>query len=179
MTPEIRMFPTRSDEDEVADDGVVRREDRYAGGIETLRYELSHSCAKGSTRMDSSAVESYIGNVSSASQPAGWISGFFGVKSHLEKSCGICGWIPSFRTRARQRGPGHLPAEVKELLKELTTLGTRFGGLHAAAGALRPGGGLNVRLAVLASCSSRRGYRNRLPQAQFCLWLKKEKIFDK
>jgi hypothetical protein len=77
------------------------------------------------------------------------------------------------------RGLAHLPAEVKELLKELDTVGTRFGGLHAAAGALPAGGGLNVRLAVLGIVFQSKGLPESLPQAQFCLWLKRESIFDR
>ena len=47
------------------------------------------------------------------------------------------------------------------------------------SGALPAGGGLNVRLAVLGVIFKSKGLPESLPQAQFCLWLKKAGIFDK
>src|SRR5262249_35043167 len=54
-----------------------------------------------------------------------------------------------------------------------------FGGLHAAAGALPIGGGQNVRLAVLGILFRSKGLPESLPQAQFCLWLRRAGIYDK
>ena len=149
---------------------------------ETLRYELSHFVCEGQYKDGIVRIlESYVGNINSATQLAAWISGFYGSgKSHLEKMLRHL-WVdtPFADTGETARGLAHLPAEVKELLKELDTLGKRYGGLHAAVGALPAGGGLNVRLAVLGIVFRSKGLPESLPQALFCLWLKKSGIFDK
>ena len=149
---------------------------------ETLRYELSHFVCEGQYKDGIVRIlESYISNINSATQLAAWISGFYGSgKSHLEKMLRHL-WVDTKfpETGETARGLAHLPAEVKELLKELDTLGKRYGGLHAAVGALPAGGGLNVRLAVLAIVFKSKGLPESLPQALFCLWLKKTGIFEK
>ena len=149
---------------------------------ETLRYELSHFVCEGQYKDGIVRIlESYVSNINSATQLAAWISGFYGSgKSHLEKMLRHL-WVdtPFTETGETARGLAHLPAEVKELLKELDTLGKRYGGLHAAVGALPAGGGLNVRLAVLGIVFKSKGLPESLPQALFCLWLKKSGIFDK
>jgi hypothetical protein len=149
---------------------------------ETLRYELSHFVCEGQYKDGIVRIlESYISNINSASQLAAWISGFYGSgKSHLEKMVRHL-WVDTKfpETDETARGLAHLPAEVKELLKELDTLGRRYGGLHAAVGALPAGGGLNVRLAVLGIVFKSRDLPESLPQALFCQWLKKSGIFDK
>jgi len=149
---------------------------------ETLRYELSHFVCEGQYKDGIVRVlESYVANINSTSQLAAWISGFYGSgKSHLEKMLRHL-WVDTAfpDTGETARGLAHLPAEVKELLKELDTLGKRYGGLHAAVGALPAGGGLNVRLAVLGIVFRSKGLPESLPQALFCLWLKKAVLFDK
>ena len=164
-------------------DGVAAVKDAVTTEeIETLRYELSHFVCEGQYKDGVIRIlESYITNINSASQPAGWVSGFFGSgKSHLEKMLRHL-WVDTKfpDTGETARGLAHLPAEVKELLKELDTLGKRFGGLHAAAGALPTGGGQNVRLAILGIIFRSKALPESLPQAQFCLWLKKTDIFKK
>ena len=148
---------------------------------ETLRYELTHFVCEGQYKDGVVRIlESYIANVTSASQPAAWISGFYGSgKSHLLKMLRHL-WVNTAfpETGDTARGLAHLPAEVKELLKELDTLGTRFGGLHAAAGALPAGGGQNARLAVLGVVFRSNGLPESLPQARFCLWLRKNGLYE-
>ncbi len=163
-------------------DGVAAVKDAVtAQEVETLRFELSHFVCEGQYKDGLIRIlESYIGNISSASQPAGWISGFYGSgKTMLEKMMRHL-WVDTKfpDTGETARGLAHLPAEVKELLKELDTLGTRFGGLHAAAGALPAGGGMNVRLAVLSIVFRSKGLPESLPQALFCLWLMKTGTFE-
>ena len=172
--------PTKT---KLLNDGVAAVKDAVtAQELETLRFELSHFVCEGQYKEGIIRIlESYIANIGSASQPAGWISGFFGSgKSTLEKIARHL-WVDTKfpDTGETARGLANLPAEVKELLKELDTLGKRFGGLHAAAGALPAGGGLNVRLAVLGVIFKSKGLPESLPQAQFCLWLKKAGIYDK
>ena len=172
--------PTKT---KLLNDGVAAVKDAVtAEEIETLRYELSHFVCEGQYKDGIIRIlESYISNINSASQPAGWVSGFFGSgKTHLEKMLRHL-WVDTKFPDSGEtaRGLAHLPAEVKELLKELDTLGKRFAGLHAAAGALPTGGGQNVRLAVLSIIFRSKDLPESLPQEQFCLWLQKTGLYEK
>ena len=55
--------------------------------LETLRYELEHFVCEGQYENGFTRIlESYLGHVSSTTQPAAWVSGFYGSgKSHLLK----------------------------------------------------------------------------------------------
>lgn len=149
--------------------------------IETLRYELEHFVCEGQYKEGLIRIlESYLGNVASTVQPAAWVSGFYGSgKSHLLKMLRHL-WVDTkFGDGATGRGLAQLPAEVKDLLKELNTLGKRCGGLHAASGTLPSGGGNSARLTVLGIILRSKGLPETLPQARFCLWLQKNGMYDK
>jgi len=160
-------------------DGVAAvGEARTPKELETLRYEIEHFVCEGQYKSGIVRIlESYLGSVDATVQPAAWISGFYGSgKSHLEKMLRHL-WIDTkFDDGATARGLARLPADVKDLLKELSTLGKRCGGLHAAAGTLPSGGGNSVRLTVLAIIFRSKGLPETLPQARFCLWLQKAGI---
>ncbi|NLY00886.1 MAG: BREX system P-loop protein BrxC, partial [Rhodopirellula sp.] len=163
-------------------DGVAAvREAASAKEIETLRYELGHFVCEGQYEDGLIRIlESYLGNVSSTTQPAAWVSGFYGSgKSHLLKMFRHL-WVDTrFDDGSTARGLARLPQEVQDLLRELDTLGKRSGGLHAASGTLPSGGGESVRLAVLSIVLASKGLPEALPQAQFCMWLQRNGIFDK
>ena len=163
-------------------DGVAAvREAASVKEIETLRFELEHFVCEGQYEDGLIRIlESYIGNVSSTTQPAAWVSGFYGSgKSHLLKMFRHLWADTSFDDGTTARGLGHLPQEVKDLLRELDTMGRRSGGLHAASGTLPSGGGESIRLAVLSIVLASKGLPEALPQAQFCLWLKKNDILER
>ena len=70
-------------------------------------------------------LESYLGNVNSTTQPAAWVSGFYGSgKSHLVKMFRHL-WVDTQVSGdgATARGLAHLPQKCKELLQ-----GTRHAG---------------------------------------------------
>jgi hypothetical protein len=150
--------------------------------IETLRYELEHFVCEGQYKGGLTRIlESYLGNADSTVQPAAWVSGFTGSgKSHILKTLRHL-WVDTqFESDgATARGLTQLPDEVNDLLKELDTLGKRCRGLHAASGTLPSGGGESVRLAVLSIILRSKGLPSSLPQAQFCIWLQKNNIYEK
>ena len=163
-------------------DGVAAvREAASAKEIETLRYELDHFVCEGQYEDGLNRIlDSYLGNVNSTTQPAAWVSGFYGSgKSHLLKMFRHL-WVDTkFADGATARGLARLPQEVQENLRELDTLGRRNVGLHAASGTLPSGGGESVRLAVLSIVLASKSLPEALPQAQFCMWLQKNGFFER
>ena len=147
----------------------------------TLRFELEHFVCEGQYRSGLVRIlESYINHQGHPEQPAAWISGFFGSgKSHLAKMLRFL-WsdYPFPEDGAKARGVARLPGDVRELLTELSTLGRRGHGLHAAAGTL-DGAGESVRLALLGIVFKSADLPESYPQARFCLWLKKNGIHDR
>lgn len=163
-------------------DGVASvAEGMSAKEVETLRYELEHFVCEGQY-LDGMVriLESYLGNIDSTVQRAAWVSGFFGSgKSHLLKMLRHLWVNTQFKNDgAAARSLAHLPDAVQDLLRELDTQGKRRIGLHAASGTLPSGGGESVRLAVLSIVLRSKGLPEALPQARFCLWLKKNGIHD-
>jgi len=149
--------------------------------IETLRYELEHFVCEGQYEDGLiRIVESYLGNISSTTQPAAWVSGFYGSgKSHLLKMLRHL-WVDTrFDDGTTARGLARLPQEVQDLLRELDTLGKRSGGLHAVAGTLPSGGSRSLRLSVLGHVLRSMGLSESLPQAQFCMWLAENGCLEK
>jgi hypothetical protein len=149
--------------------------------IETLRYELEHFVCEGQYEDGLiRIVESYLGSISSTTQPAAWVSGFYGSgKSHLLKMLRHL-WVDTrFDDGTTARGLARLPQEVQDLLRELDTLGKRSGGLHAVAGTLPSGGSRSLRLSVLGHVLRSMGLSESLPQAQFCMWLAENGCLEK
>ena len=147
----------------------------------TLRFELEHFVCEGEYRRGLVRIlESYISNQDQPEQPAAWVSGFFGSgKSHLAKMLRFLWSDYTFpEDGASARGLAQLPDDVKDLLKEITTLGKRGHGVHAAAGTLGGGAGDSVRLALLGIVFKSADLPESYPQARFCLWLKKNNIYD-
>jgi polyhydroxyalkanoate synthesis regulator phasin len=147
----------------------------------TLRFELEHFVCEGEYQRGLVRIlNSYVSNMGQSEQPAAWISGFFGSgKSHLAKMLHYL-WIDYTFAEdgATARGLAHLPDDVKDLLREISTLGKREGGLHAASGTLGAGAGDSVRLALLGIIFRSAGLPESYPQARFCLWLRKNGIYD-
>ena len=147
----------------------------------TLRFELAHFVCEGEYQRGLVRIlESYIHHQGQPQQPAAWISGFFGSgKSHLAKMLRFLWTDYAFpKDGATARGIAHLTDDVYEQLTELSTLGRRGNGLHAAAGALGAGAGDSVRLALLGIVFKSKGLPEGYAQASFCLWLKKNGLYE-
>ena len=147
----------------------------------TLRFELEHFVCEGEYQRGLVRIlDSYVSNQGQPEQPAAWVSGFFGSgKSHLAKMLRFLWTDYTFpNDGARARGLAQLPNGVQDLLKEITTLGKRAHGLHAASGTLGAGAGDSIRLALLGIVFKSTELPESYPQARFCLWLKKNDIYD-
>jgi hypothetical protein len=147
----------------------------------TLRFEVEHFVCEGEYQRGLVRIlDSYVSNQGHPEQPAAWISGFFGSgKSHLVKMLRFLWTDYTFpEDGASARGLARLPNDVEDLLKEISTLSKRGQGLHAAAGTLGAGAGDSVRLALLGIVFKSAELPESFPQARFCLWLKKNDIYD-
>ncbi|MCU7849286.1 MAG: BREX system P-loop protein BrxC [Candidatus Thiodiazotropha sp. (ex Lucinoma kastoroae)] len=147
----------------------------------TLRFELEHFVCEGEYQRGLVRIlDSYVSSQGQPEQPAAWVSGFFGSgKSHMAKMLRFLWTDYTFpEDGASARGLARLPNDVQDLLKEISTLGKRGHGLHAAAGTLGAGAGDSVRLALLGIAFKSAELPESFPQARFCLWLKKNDIYD-
>lgn len=148
----------------------------------TLRFELEHFVCEGEYQGGLVRIlDSYVSNQGQPEQPAAWVSGFFGSgKSHLAKMLRFLWTDYTFPDDgASARGLARLPNDVQDLLKEITTLGKRAHGLHAAAGTLGAGAGDSVRLALLGIVFKSAELPESYPQARLCIWLRKNDIYDR
>jgi len=157
-------------------DGMTEKE------MQTLREELANFVCEGQYADGMRRIlESFLAHIGGTSQPAAWVSGFYGSgKSHLLKMlCHL--WanteFPGHGDSARTLVP-ELPNDIQDALRELDTQARRFGGLHAASGTLPSGGSGSARLTVLGILLRSVGLPPTYAQARFCLYLKKNGFFD-
>lgn len=107
-------------------------------------------------------------------QAGAWISGFYGSgKSHLVKVLRYLWVNHAFSDGVRAREIASLPTGITDLLKELSTLATQHGGLHAAGGTLKAGSG-DVRARVLQIVYQSVGLPENLVEARFLMDLRDE-----
>jgi hypothetical protein len=149
--------------------------------LDTLRHELeTFVCEKQYARGLERILEAFVSDVGKEEQRPVWVSGFFGSgKSHLVKMLRALWTDFKFSDGVSARGLGHLPKSVLTPLKELSTLGKRFGGLHACSGTLGASAAGSIRLAVLSVVFRSAGLPETFPAARFVLFLKKNGYFEK
>ena len=164
-------------ENRLLNNGVAEvSEDHSEAAQAILRYELETFVCDGQYEKGLETIlDKFLLNLDSKSeQPGVWISGFYGSgTSHLAKMLRTL-WTNDSIDGAAPRSIAKLPTAVFEHLKELTTSGKRYGGLHAAAGKLGAGAGDKVRLALLGIIFKSKGLPEQYNQAQLMLWLKHE-----
>lgn len=144
------------------------------GQIKTLRFELQNFVCDGEyARGMERILKAYLGGLGKSEQNAVWVSGFFGSgKSHLVKVLRYLWEDYHFADGANARSLVTLPAEITDLLTELSNRSKPLGGLRAAAGTLGAGTMDNVRLAFIQLVLRAAGLPENLAQAKFILWLR-------
>src|SRR5262249_35167274 len=142
--------------------------------IRTLRFELETFVCDGEyARGLERILRAYLDDLGRGEQKAVWVSGFFGSgKSHLVKVFRYLWEDYQFDDGATARSLVKLPAEITDLLKELSNRSKPLGGLRAAAGTLGAGSMDNVRLAFIQLVLRAAGLPENLAQAKFVLWLR-------
>lgn len=168
------LFTRRPLDFEIPNDGVtnVDRPDD-SNQWKVLEYELTSFVSEGEYEHGLERIlDSYIRHRGSTTQPAVWVSGFYGSgKSHLVRVLQHLWADTALPTGASARGLVNLPQGIKDQLVELSTVGKRDGvAPWSAAGALdRSGDTLNaVFLAVVLGAA---GLPTRVEPAQVALWL--------
>lgn len=145
-----------------------------------LKYELQSFVCEGEYQRGLERIlTTFLANLNEPKQPAVWVSGFYGSgKSHLVRVLEYLWRDVELPDGTSARGLTHLPEEISDALKELTTAGKRHGGLWSAAGTLGAGAGGNVRLALLGIMLRSAGLPDKYATARFVLWLKDNKYYD-
>lgn len=159
---------------EIPNDGVTnvdRPEDSNQWDV--LKYELESFVCEGEYEHGLQRIlDSYIGHRNRTTQPAVWVSGFYGSgKSHLVRVLQHLWADTRFPNGATARGLTNIPQGIQDQLTELSALGRRDGAAPwAAAGALdRSGDTLNsVFLSIVLGSA---GLPARVAPAQVALWL--------
>ncbi len=177
MTINNDLFTRRPLDFEIPNDGVTnvdRPDDSNQWNV--LEYELTSFVSEGEYEHGLERVlDSYIRHRGSTTQPAVWVSGFYGSgKSHLVRVLQHLWADTQLPNGASARGLVNLPQGIKDQLVELSTLGKRDGvPPWSAAGALdRSGDTLNaVFLAIVLGSA---GLPTRVQPAQVALWLSGE-----
>lgn len=146
---------------------------------DVLRYELSSFVCDGEYREGLHRILStYLAHLGKPKQPAVWVSGFYGSgKSHLVRVLQYLWNDVAFPDGAQARGLTKLPADITDLLAELSTAGKREGGLWTAAGKLGAGFS-NIQLAVLNIVFRSAGLPIQYAQARLVIWLKQKGIYE-
>jgi hypothetical protein len=142
--------------------------------VNTLRFELETFVCDGEYAGGLERIlKAYLDGLAKQEQKAVWVSGFFGSgKSHLVKVLRYLWEDYRFPDGATARSLVKLPAEITDLLTELSTRSKSLGGLRAAAGTLGAGSMDNVRLAFIQLVLRAAGLPENLAQANFILWLR-------
>ena len=150
--------------------GRPRTDEEWA----VLRYELTSFVCEGEYERGLRRIlQTYLDHQGREQQPAVWISGFYGSgKSHLVRVLDALWADTEFPDGSRARGLTNLTADIQELLRELTTLGSRGGGLWSAAGTLGADVGEAVRAAVLAVVLRAADMPEHVSPAHFVFWLR-------
>ena len=145
MTINNELFTRRPLDFEIPNDGVTnvdRPDDSNQWRV--LEYELTSFVSEGEYEHGLERIlDSYIRHRSSTTQPAVWVSGFYGSgKSHLVRVLQHLWADTALPNGASARGLVNLPQVIKDQLVELSTIGKRDGvPPWSAAGALARRGG--------------------------------------
>ena len=149
-----------------------------AAGWDILKYELKSFVCQGSyERGLDQILTSYLAQVRGA-QAAAWVSGFYGSgKSHLVRVLEYLWRDTKLPDGSTARGLVNPPPAIQASLRELSTLGSRNGGIWSAAGTLDAGAG-SVRLAFLSIVLKAAGLPADLAQAECVMWMRDEGLLE-
>lgn len=146
---------------------------------DVLRYELTSFVCEGEYATGLQRVlDSYLASLSRSTQPAVWVSGFYGSgKSHLVRVLEHVWADTRFPDGATARGLVTVDQHVDDGLRELSTRAKQIGAAPwSAAGTLDTAGAVHLNLAFLAIVLRAAGLPERVAPARLRLWLREEAI---
>lgn len=144
-----------------------------------LKYELQQFVAEGEYREGLRRVlNSYLTNVDKQTQPAVWVSGFYGSgKSHFLRVLATL-WTNPTIDGVSARSLVNCPEEVRELLKEIDSFAKRDRTTtFAAAGVLRRGNNTSIAQPLLEILLGAAGLPTQYGAAKFALWLREDGLW--
>lgn len=165
----------------IPNDGVTTvYSPKTASDWDVVQYELRSFVCEGEYHRGLDRILStFLGNLDKPKQPAAWVSGFYGSgKSHLVRVLQYLWSDVELPDGARARSLVTLPKEIQDLLKELTTVGKRYGGLWSAAGKLTAAQDESVRMGLLGILFQCAGLPEKYHLARFVMWLKQEGLYQ-
>lgn len=147
---------------------------------DVARYEVEQFVCKGSYSEGMRRIlESYLTNLSQPTQKAVWVHGFYGCgKSQLVRMLEFLWRDLRFPDGRTARDMAHLSSDVRDALTELSSAGRQRGGLWSAAGTLSAGSSSDPRSAILGVVLRSAGLPERVSQAQFDIWLRRQGWLD-
>lgn len=162
--------------DGVAKVGRPRTEEEWR----VLAWELeSFVCTGEYERGLERILSTYLGNLDRDTQPAAWVSGFYGSgKSHFVRVLEQLWLDETLPSGSTARGLVRLPDTIKASLTELSTAGNREGGLWAASGKLSSGATGSFRLAFLSTLLAGAELPIDYAPARLVLWLMQEGRYE-
>lgn len=154
-----------------------------AADWDILRYELRNFVCEGAyARGLEQVLGTYLRNLDQGSQPAAWVSGFYGSgKSHFVRVLEALWRNLEFPDGATARDlVSGLSDEISALFRELSTRGRQSGGLWSVGGSLggSTGASGSVRLALLGIVFEALGLPSQYGPGTFMLWLRQDGYED-
>lgn len=178
------LFVRPPAENPIPNDGVTQVGTPEGGDArqwDVLRYELENFVCEGEYADGLERIlGSFLTNQSRSTQPAVWVSGFYGSgKSHLVRVLEHLWADTQLPNGASARGLVSLPPDMQQHLRELSALATRWGSRPwSVAGSLDRGTAGSLNTAFLALVLDAAGLPTKVAPAQVALWLVDEGIYD-
>lgn len=168
------VFAKDPADNRIVNDGVVN-----FGDAGSLRFELQTFVCEGEYKTAvEDILDSYLRHLDRDTQPAVWLSGFFGSgKSHVAKMLGAIWEDRELPDGSRARTRVQLPTETQERLKQLNTESKRHGPLHVAIDSL-PGLNEDPGLAILGVILDSAGLPRSAHAAAAQKWMEEKGILD-
>ncbi|HRA51707.1 BREX system P-loop protein BrxC, partial [Actinotalea sp.] len=166
----------------IPNDGVskitpLRTEREWA----VLRYELTSFVCEGEYERGLQRIlDTYLSHLPRATQPAVWVSGFYGSgKSHLVRVLEHLWRDQALPDASTARGLATVGGSISDSLRELSTAARRIGAAPwSAAGTLDTANVEQLNLAFLAIVLRAAGLPDKVAPARLRLWLRDEGIED-
>lgn len=162
-------------------DGVTSLDSpRTDAEFAVLKYELESFVAEGAYAEGLRRIlKSYIDNLDKSTQPACWVSGFYGSgKSHFMRVLTYL-WTNPTIDGVSARSLVRLPDDIAQLLKDLDLIAKRDRTImFAAPGLLDRDQKASIARPLLKLILSAAGLPTQFGAARFVMWLQQEEVWD-